>query len=107
MPNKTTEEKIDYIYNHIKTEKKFIYGRRIFKVMMYVFFIGYIVYFYMYWFDKLKDSVIQSVKPDVSSEKIVEWLKSSWWNLLEKAKELYNKNVTNSDSTLDIDNWEY
>jgi len=103
MSNKTQEEKIDYIYNHIKIEKNFIYGRRIFKMIMYVFFIGYITYFYMYGFEKLKNSIIKSVKPDVSWEKIVEWLKSSWWNLLEKAKELYNKKseIKNKDDILE------
>ena len=83
---KTTEEKIDYIYSHIKTERKFIYWRRIFKALMYLFFIAYIVYFYMYWFEKLTDKVINAVKPNISSEKIVEWLKSNSWDILEKLK---------------------
>jgi len=83
---KTTEEKIDYIYNHIKTERKFIYWRRIFKTLMYLFFIAYIIYFYMYWFNNLVNTVIEAVKPNISSEKIVEWLKDNSWDILEQIK---------------------
>lgn len=83
---KTTEEKIDYIYNHIKTERKFIYWRRIFKTLMYLFFIAYIIYFYMYWFNNLVNTVIEAVKPNISSEKIVEWLKDNSWDIIEQIK---------------------
>jgi hypothetical protein len=83
---KTTEEKIDYIYNHIKLERKFIYWKIILKTLMYLFFIAYIVYFYMYWFEKLTNKFISAVKPDISSEKIVEWLKNNSWDILDKIK---------------------
>jgi len=83
---KTTEEKIDYIYNHIKTERKFILLRRIFKFLMYLFFIAYLVYFYMFWFSKLVQKVTEAVKPNISSEKIVEWLKNNSWEVYEKIK---------------------
>ena len=90
--NKTTEEKIDYIYNHIKTERKFLYGRRIFKGLMFVFFMGYVYYFYMYGFEKLKNSIIESVKPEINSEKIVEWIKWWWKNILNAD---FVKNIRN------------
>ena len=83
---KTTQEKIDYIYNHIKTERKLIYWRRIFKTLMYLFFIAYIAYFYLYWFAKLKNSIIEAVKPNINSEKIVDWLKENSWEILKKIK---------------------
>jgi len=83
---KTTEEKIDYIYNHIRIERKFIYWRIIFKTLMYLFFIAYIVYFYLYWFEKLTNKVIEAVKPNISSEKIVEWLKNNSWDIIDKLK---------------------
>ena len=83
---KTTEEKIDYIYNHIRIERKFIYWRIIFKTLMYLFFIAYIVYFYLYWFEKLTNKVIEAVKPNISSEKLIEWLKENSWDILENIK---------------------
>ena len=88
---KTTQEKIDYIYNHIKTERKLIYWRRIFKTLMYLFFIAYIAYFYLYWFAKLKNSIIEAVKPNINSEKIVDWLK-------ENFSEIKNKLLKKSES---------
>lgn len=83
---KTTEEKIDYIYNHIRIERKFIYWRIIFKTLMYLFFIAYIVYFYLYWFEKLTNKVIEAVKPNISSEKLIEWLKENSWDIIDKLK---------------------
>jgi len=72
---KTTEEKIDYIYEHIKKEEKTIFWRRVFKIWMYLFFILYLAYFYFFWFENLKNKIIESVKPNINSENIVEWLK--------------------------------
>ncbi len=106
MSNKTTEEKIDYIYNHIKTEEKFLYWRRIFKIVIYGVIFWYMYYFYAYWFNNLKNSIIKSMKPDISTESVVEWLKNSSDSILEKAKDLYNKNTWNSKTDLEKnDSW--
>lgn len=104
---KTTEEKIDYIYNHIKTERKFIYWRRFFKFLMYLFFIAYLYYFYMYGFEKLKDSIMQSVKPNINSESIVEWLKDNSWDIIENIKksDLIKKFVNENKDKINLDNY--
>lgn len=86
MQEKTIEEKIDYIYNHIKKEEKILFWRRISKALMYLFFIVYLAYFYLYWFEKLKNTIIEAVKPNISSEKIVDWLKNNSSEIFEKIK---------------------
>ena len=83
---KTTQEKIDYIYNHIKKEEKILFWRRFSKFLMYLFFIIYLIYFYLYWFEKLKNGIIEAVKPNINSEKIVDWLKENSWEILKKIK---------------------
>lgn len=104
---KTTQEKIDYIYNHIKAERKLIYGKRIFKTFMYLFFISYIIYFYMYWFEKLTNKVIDAVKPNISSEKIVEWLKNNSWEILDKFKksDILKKYYKNKKENINLENY--
>jgi len=83
---KTTEEKIDYIYEHIKKEEKTIFWRRVFKIWMYLFFILYLAYFYFFWFENLKNKIIESIKPNINSENIVEWLKDNSWEIIDKIK---------------------
>ena len=104
---KTTEEKIDYIYNHIKTERKFIYWRRIFKFLTYLFFIAYFTYFYLYWFEKLKNSVIEAVKPNINSEEVVKWLKNNSWEILEKIKnsEILKNFYKEKKENINLDNY--
>jgi hypothetical protein len=43
---KTTQEKIDYIYDHIIKEEKMLFWKRFSKFLMYLFFIAYLAYFY-------------------------------------------------------------
>lgn len=86
MSKKTTQEKIDYIYDHIKKEEKTIFYRRVSKILMYLFFILYLAYFYFFWFENLKNKIIESVKPNINSENIVEWLKDNSWEIIEKIK---------------------
>ena len=83
---KTTQEKIDYIYDHIKKEEKMLFWKRFTKFLMYLFFIAYLAYFYFIWFEKLKNTIIDSVKPNINSDKLVEWLKNNSWEIFEKLK---------------------
>jgi len=91
MSNLSAQEKIDYIYNHIKKEEKRLLFKRIYKFLVYLFFIWYILYFYLYWFEKLKNSIIQSIKPSINSDKIINWLEKNSWKIIEKIKQNLNK----------------
>ena len=104
MAELTTQEKIDYIYDHIKTEKRLTYWRIFFKIVMYICIIGYMYYFYAYWFTKLVDKVTDSLTPTISSEWIVDSVKNSWNSLLNSAtinsiKEKYLSESENGDNT--------
>jgi len=115
MSNKTTEEKIDYIYNHIKTERKFLYWRRIFKFLLYAWILGYMYYFIMFGFNNLVDRVVESMKPDISTESLIDWVKNSWTSIINsdtlnslREKYLNTKEVTwekSSDELGDTDNY--
>jgi predicted PurR-regulated permease PerM len=83
---KTTQEKIDYIYNYIKREEKILLMRRLSKFFIYFIIMWYLVYFYLYWFEKLKNSIIKSIKPNINSENIIEWLKKNSSEIIEKFK---------------------
>ena len=108
---KNTQEKIDYIYNHIRKEKKMLFWKRFTKFLMYLFFISYLVYFYFIWFEKLKNSIIEAIKPNINSEKIVEWLKDNSWEIIEKfkkseiLKKFYKKKKV--DENNDVENLVY
>jgi ATP-dependent Lon protease len=69
-----------------------LFWKRFSKFLMYLFFIAYLAYFYFIWFDELKNKIIKAVKPNISSEKVVEWLKEKFKNIKNN---LYKKDDNN------------
>ncbi len=99
MQNKTTEEKIDYIYNHIRLERRMAFAKGLFKTIFYVGMIAYLAYFYLYGFEKLKSSIIEAVKPKISTEKVVKWIATGWSDLFDKAANIIKQKIMNKDQT--------
>lgn len=89
MDQITQEEKIDYIYKTLKRQRRYEWARFTWKILLYAAVIGYGFYFYYIGFAKLKAEIIEWLKPDISSESIINWLRDSSWSLLDKAKSLY------------------
>jgi len=86
---KTTDEKIDYIYNNIKSEKRKWLFHLIIKIIIYWTIIGYCIYFYYWGFEKMKQDFVESIKPNINSEEVIDWLKKKSWDVIDKIKNIF------------------
>ena len=69
---------------------------------MYACIIWYMYYFVMFGFSKLVDRVVEWMKPDISTESIVDWVKNTWtnllnWDTLNNLKQKYLDSKKNTD----------
>ncbi|MDQ7009957.1 MAG: hypothetical protein Q9M94_06730 [Candidatus Gracilibacteria bacterium] len=85
----TTEEKIDYIYKNMKSEERWWYFRTFLKVLIYGTIIGYCVYFYYWGFENMKQDFIESIKPNINTEEVIDGIKEKSGNMLKRVKELF------------------
>ena len=66
MPKLSTDEKIDYIYNRLRRDDKRAQTKEIIKWVFRLSIVCFVIYFYLIGFQKLRDEIIQFMKPDIS-----------------------------------------
>jgi hypothetical protein len=73
----------------MRSEERWWYFRTFVKVIIYGTIIWYCVYFYYWGFDNMKQEFIESIKPNINSEEVIDWLKEKSWEMIDKFKELF------------------
>jgi hypothetical protein len=79
MTNLTTEEKIDYIYEALKAQKKRETLSRIMKRIWRLAIIGYFIYFYFFWW-KILVNELSNITNNILSENMKQAVQTKFWN---------------------------
>lgn len=83
MKKLTTDEKIDYIYKHIRWERRQEFISRLTKWAIWISIISIAAYFYFIGYDKMKADIIESITPEIPSIESINTDK-----ILEKTKKI-------------------
>ncbi len=99
----TTEEKLDYIYSYVRKEQKKNLTKSIFKWILRILFIGYILYSYFYLLPELKKNFLEPILKPLWIKELSIWEIKDFINSFSSMTSAVNlwdssQNTTNNDT---------